>query len=40
MSRPSSRRRVQHPGAIAIFIAPFAALFTLFYLLPVAYAVW
>ena len=39
MSRPS-RRRVQRRGAIAIFIGPFAALFTLFYLLPVAYAVW
>lgn len=37
MSKP---RRVQHPGAIAIFIGPFAVLFTLFYILPVGYAVW
>jgi multiple sugar transport system permease protein len=37
MNRP---RRVQHPGAIAIFVGPFVALFTLFYLVPVGYAVW
>jgi multiple sugar transport system permease protein len=32
--------RVQHKGAIAIFIAPFAALFLAFYLVPIGFAVW
>ncbi|GAA2722507.1 carbohydrate ABC transporter permease [Cellulomonas aerilata] len=39
---PGRRRvsRVAHKRAIAVFVAPFAALFTLFYLLPIAYAVF
>ncbi|MDH6237644.1 sugar ABC transporter permease [Cryobacterium sp. CG_9.6] len=32
--------RVAHPQAIAFFIVPFAVLFTLFYLIPIAYAVY
>ncbi|ASD22894.1 MULTISPECIES: carbohydrate ABC transporter permease [Cryobacterium] len=32
--------KVSHPGAIAIFIVPFAILFTLFYLLPIGYAIY
>lgn len=34
------RRRVQHPWAIVAFVAPFAMLFVLFYLIPIAVAVW
>ena len=34
------RRRVPHKSAIAIFVGPFGILFLLFYLLPIAYAVW
>lgn len=34
------RRRVQHPGAIIAFVAPFGILFILFYLVPIGYAVW
>lgn len=38
----ASRRppRSLHRGAIAIFVAPFGILFLLFYLIPIAYAVW
>jgi multiple sugar transport system permease protein len=32
--------KVAHPGAIAIFIVPFAILFTLFYLVPIGYAIY
>jgi multiple sugar transport system permease protein len=46
--RPASRGqgqgprkiKVAHPGAIAIFIVPFAILFTLFYLVPIGYAIY
>ena len=34
------RRRIQHPGAIAAFVAPFSILFLLFYLLPIGYAIF
>jgi multiple sugar transport system permease protein len=34
------RRGIRHGGAIAFFTAPFAALFLLFYLVPIGYAVW
>ena len=34
------RRRVQHPGAIIAFVAPFGLLFLLFYVLPIGYAVY
>ena len=39
---PGRRRasRVPHKRAIAVFVAPFAALFTLFYLVPIGYAVY
>ena len=38
---PSPRKlKVAHPKAIAIFIVPFAILFTLFYLVPIGYAVY
>jgi len=33
------RKRVQHKRAIAFFVAPFAVLFTLFYLIPIGYAI-
>ena len=41
-SRPekSARRPTPHKGAIAIFTGPFGILFLLFYLIPIAYAVW
>ncbi|TFB97035.1 sugar ABC transporter permease [Cryobacterium adonitolivorans] len=32
--------KVAHPRAIAIFIVPFAILFTLFYLVPIGYAIY
>ncbi|PSL38085.1 multiple sugar transport system permease protein [Labedella gwakjiensis] len=38
-SRPT-KVLVQHKKAIAIFIAPFAVLFALFYLIPIGYAVY
>ena len=40
--RPSARDRgkVQHKGAILFFTAPFVILFLLFYLVPIAYAIW
>lgn len=34
------RRRVAHKGAIGMFLTPFGVLFALFYLLPIAYAIW
>ena len=34
------RPRSQHRGAIALFTVPFGILFLLFYLIPIAYAVW
>jgi multiple sugar transport system permease protein len=34
------RRTVQHRGAILVFLGPFVALFTLFYLAPIAYSVY
>ncbi|WP_298462301.1 carbohydrate ABC transporter permease [uncultured Cellulomonas sp.] len=39
---PGRRRapRVTHKRAIAVFVAPFATLFTLFYLVPIGYAVY
>jgi len=40
---PAARPRkikVSHPGAIAIFIVPFAILFALFYLVPIGYAIY
>jgi len=37
---PRRKTRVAHPTAIAIFIVPFAVLFTLFYLVPIGYAVY
>jgi multiple sugar transport system permease protein len=42
IGRPKAapRRRVQHPGAIIAFVAPFAALFVLFYLIPIGVAIW
>lgn len=39
-ARPNRRRGVSHRRAIAIFLAPFGALFALFYLIPVGYAVY
>jgi multiple sugar transport system permease protein len=39
--RPArSRGKVQHKGAILIFTAPFVILFLLFYLVPIAIAIW
>ncbi|GAA1764885.1 carbohydrate ABC transporter permease [Agromyces humatus] len=35
-----TRRRLQHPGAIIAFVAPFGLLFLLFYLVPIGYAVY
>ncbi|WP_430645207.1 carbohydrate ABC transporter permease [Agromyces sp. GXS1127] len=37
---PARRRRIQHPWAIVAFVAPFAALFVLFYLVPIGVAIW
>ncbi|WJL97122.1 sugar ABC transporter permease [Microbacterium sp. ET2] len=34
------RPRVQSPGAIVAFVSPFALVFTLFYVIPIGYAVW
>jgi multiple sugar transport system permease protein len=36
--RPS--RAVRHRGALAVFLVPFAALFTLFYVVPILYAIY
>ncbi len=40
--RPPTRRRrgSQHRSAIAVFVLPFGVLFSLFYALPVGYAIW
>ena len=35
-----SRGRIHHKGAILIFTGPFVILFLLFYLVPIAYAIW
>ena len=32
--------RIPHKKALAVFVGPFAALFTVFYLLPIGYAIW
>jgi len=42
IARPSKPRRIpiKHKSAIAIFIAPFAVLFGLFYLLPIGWAIY
>ncbi|EYR65071.1 ABC transporter permease [Actinotalea ferrariae CF5-4] len=37
---PVNKTKVAHKSAIAVFVAPFGALFALFYLLPIGYAVW
>lgn len=34
------RSKVHHKGAILFFVAPFALLFILFYLIPIGYAIW
>ncbi len=36
----TKRRGIRHRGAIAVFLAPFAILFALFYLVPIGYAVY
>ncbi|MFC5928385.1 sugar ABC transporter permease [Cryobacterium melibiosiphilum] len=38
--RKGARTRVQHPLAIIIFVVPFGILFTLFYLVPIGYAIY
>lgn len=35
-----SRGKISHKGAILTFTAPFVILFVLFYLVPIAYAIW
>jgi multiple sugar transport system permease protein len=35
-----ARGRISHRGAILTFVAPFVILFFLFYLVPIAYAIW
>ncbi|MBC7289865.1 MAG: sugar ABC transporter permease [Actinotalea sp.] len=37
---PVTRTRVPHKSAIAVFVLPFGVLFSMFYLLPIGYAVW
>lgn len=37
---PRARRRVQHPGAIVAFVAPFGLLYLLFYVVPIGYAIY
>jgi multiple sugar transport system permease protein len=37
---PQNKVRVPHKRAILTFVGPFAVLFSLFYLLPIGYAVW
>lgn len=37
---PRRRTRVPHKSALVVFVAPFGVLFSLFYLLPIGYAVW
>lgn len=38
-SAKPARKRAQHKKAIAFFVTPFATLFTLFYLIPIGYAI-
>ena len=38
--RGGSQGRVHHKGAILFFVVPFVILFLLFYLVPIAYAIW
>jgi multiple sugar transport system permease protein len=38
--RGANQGRVHHKGAILFFVAPFVILFLLFYLVPIAYAIW
>ena len=35
-----ARGRISHRGAILTFVSPFVILFVLFYLVPIAYAIW
>ncbi|WP_418275350.1 carbohydrate ABC transporter permease [Isoptericola jiangsuensis] len=37
---PRQPRRTHHRGALAVFVGPFVALFALFYLLPIGYALF
>ena len=37
---PGAKPRVQHTGAILAFVLPFGALFALFYLVPIGYAIY
>ena len=37
---PGAKPRVQHKGAILAFVLPFGALFALFYLVPIGYAIY
>ncbi|MGZ8804542.1 MAG: carbohydrate ABC transporter permease [Microbacterium sp.] len=39
-NRERGRGKIHHKGAILIFVAPFVILFLLFYLVPIAYAIW
>ncbi|TFD50206.1 sugar ABC transporter permease [Cryobacterium frigoriphilum] len=39
-TKPRGRARVQHPLAIVIFVVPFGILFSLFYLVPIGYAIY
>ncbi|MGV8883708.1 MAG: carbohydrate ABC transporter permease [Rhodoglobus sp.] len=34
------RPRLKHPGSVLLFVAPFAVLFTAFYLVPIGYAIY
>ncbi|NMR20256.1 carbohydrate ABC transporter permease [Cellulomonas fimi] len=36
----NTRVRIPHKRALGVFVAPFAALFTAFYLVPIGYAIW
>jgi len=38
--RRRPRRRIQHPGAIVAFVAPFGLLYLLFYVVPIGYAIY
>ncbi|KQO96781.1 carbohydrate ABC transporter permease [Leifsonia sp. Leaf264] len=40
IAAPRRRRLVQHKRAIAFFVLPFGVLFTLFYLIPIGYAIY
>ena len=39
-SQRPAKPRVQHKRAILVFVLPFGALFALFYLVPIGYAIW